>query len=488
MSVDLLSIGKSGLFASKKSLQTTGHNIANANTEGYSRQNVHQQTNVPIGADTTVMGSGVHVKDVKRVHDELVEKRLNLTLSHHSFNEERALQLGQIEDVFNEVDSDGLAHLMNKFFNSFRELSQQPENETVRSIVRENARVVVSDFHRARQTLDLIGSNIDSKITATVQDINLTLQNISSLNVKISNLETAHGETGDLRDQRDLAVKSLAENFQIHVYTDEKGQFNVAADGIGTLVSGGQTQELMTGQSPKSNNAEKSGNVEVFFKNRPAHSLTDGLKEGTLGALVKTKNGELQNQRNHLDEIAYELTNTVNAIHKKGFALNGGIVNLNGELTDSQGKPLPPAGIPFFKEPLDKFRAAEYIELSSEIKKDLKNIATGLEPNNPGDNRIAIAISKLQHEKVLGQGTTSFEEAYLKSLGDIGLSAGKARIDTEQSSGLVAQAKALKERISGVSIDEETANMVKFQHAYEASARIMRTADEMFKTVLDMKR
>jgi flagellar hook-associated protein 1 FlgK len=125
---------------------------------------------------------------------------------------------------------------------------------------------------------------------------------------------------------------------------------------------------------------------------------------------------------------------------------------------------------------------------SSEIKKDLKNIATGLEPNNPGDNRIAIAISKLQHEKVLGQGTTSFEEAYLKSLGDIGLSAGKARIDTEQSSGLVAQAKALKERISGVSIDEETANMVKFQHAYEASARIMRTADEMFKTVLDMKR
>ncbi|MFZ4712804.1 MAG: flagellar hook-associated protein FlgK [Bacteriovoracaceae bacterium] len=488
MSVDLLNIGTTGLYAAKKSLQTTGHNIANANTEGYSRQNVKQETSIPIGDSTTVMGSGVFVKDVKRVHDELIEKRVNSTLSNHKFNEERSLQLGQIEDIFNEVDSDGLAHLMNKFFNSFRELAQQPENETVRSIVRENARVVVSDFHRARQTLDMLASNIDKKLAASVDEINLTLQNIANLNIKISNLENAHGETGDLRDQRDLAVKSLAESFQINVYSNEKGQFNVAAEGIGTLISGGQHQELMTGQSAITGNAESSGNVEVFFKTRPTQSLTLGLKEGTLGALVKTKNTELKNQRDRLDDIAFELTHTVNAIHKKGFALQGGSVNFKGEVKNGEGRPLPPTGMNFFKEPLDRFRAAEYIQLSDEIKADLNNIATGIDPHTPGDNRIAIAISKLQHEKILGGGTTSFEESYLKTLGDIGLASAKARVDTEQSSGLVAQAKAIKERISGVSIDEETANMVKFQHSYEASARVMKTADEMFKTILDMKR
>lgn len=487
MAVDLLGIGKSGLFASKKSMQTTGHNIANANTEGYSRQRIRQETSNPVGSATTVMGTGVHVKDVKRVHDDLVEKRFISTLSGHKFNEERALQLTQLEDIFNEVDANGLNHVLNKFFNSFRELANQPENETVRSIVRENARLVVNDFKRGRSSLNLLAQNIDRKVQASVEDINVTLSTIAKLNVKINELETAHGETGDLRDQRDIAVKTLSEYFQVNVYNDEKGQYNVSAVGAGTLVCGSEIQELTTGYEPKNGNYEPSGNLEIFFKGRRNHPLTAELKDGTLGALYKTRTTELQAQREKLDELAHELTHTVNAIHRRGFSMQGGVVSLSGEVVEGQ-QLLNKLGVNFFKEPLDRFRAAEYIDLSDEVKSDLKNIATGLEPNQPGDNRIAIAISKLQHEKVLNEGTTSFEETYLKSMADVGLSTGKARVDSEQSAGILAQVKALKERISGVSLDEETSNMVRFQHAYEASARIMRAADEMFKTVLDMKR
>lgn len=486
MGVDILGIGKSGLAASKKSLQTTGHNIANANTEGYSRQNVRLETGNPIGEGNIVTGSGVSIKDIKRVHDELVEKRLNKTLSGHKFNEERTLQMTQLEDLFNEIDSNGLNHILNKFFNSFRELATQPEDETTRSIVRENARVVINDFQRARESMNGLAANIDKKLEASVQDINLTLDTIANLNIKITSLETTHSETGDLRDQRDMAVKTLAEYFAVNVYSDEKGRFNVAAEGVGTLVSGGQCQELMSGYSNKDElSANTSGSLEIYFKSRPSQSINASLNSGRLGALVKTKNDDLKKQMEQMDEIAFELVHTVNAIHRRGFAHQGGIVNLNGEPLP-EGTTLPPTGINFFKEPLDKFRAAEYISLSDEVKQDLKNIATGLEPNQPGDNRIAIAISKLQHEKVLQGGTTNFEETYLKSMADIGLQTGKARIDTDQSEGILAQAKALKERISGVSLDEETANMVKFQHAYEASARMMKTADEMFKSVLGM--
>jgi flagellar hook-associated protein 1 FlgK len=99
-----------------------------------------------------------------------------------------------------------------------------------------------------------------------------------------------------------------------------------------------------------------------------------------------------------------------------------------------------------------------------------------------------MAISKLQHEKVLSGGQTTFEEQYLKSVGKIGLRAGKAKIDTEQTGGILAQAKTVKERLSGVSLDEETANMVRYQHAYDASARVIRTAGEMFDTVLGIMR
>ena len=129
-------------------------------------------------------------------------------------------------------------------------------------------------------------------------------------------------------------------------------------------------------------------------------------------------------------------------------------------------------------------RAAEYIDLSDEVKEDVNNIATALNPNSPGDNRIAIAISRVQHEKILNDGMVSFEEHYLKSIGDIGLQSAKAQIDTEQSSGIVAQLQSMKERISGVSLDEEAANMVRYQNAYEASAKMIRVSDEMFKAVL----
>lgn len=486
MGVDILGIGKSGLAASKKSLQTTGHNIANANTEGYSRQNVRLQANNPIGEGNVVTGSGVNIKDIKRVHDELVEKRLNGTLSGHKFNEERTLQMTQLEDMFNEIDSNGLNHILNKFFNSFRELATQPENETTRSIVRENARVVINDFKRAREGLNTLSSNVDKKIEASVLDINVTLNTIKDLNIKINALETTHSETGDLRDQRDLAVKTLAEYFSVNVYSDEGGRFNVAAEGAGTLVSGGQVQELMSGYSVNDETSKtSSGTMEVFFKSRPSQSITKSLQGGSIGALIKTKDEDFKKQMDKMDEIAFELVHTVNAVHRRGYAHQGGIVNLNGEALPGD-IPLPRTGINFFKEPLDKFRASEYISLSDDVKSDLNNIATGLEPNQPGDNRVAIAISKLQHEKVLQGGTTNFEETYLKSLADIGLQTGKARIDTDQSAGILAQAKALKERISGVSLDEETANMVKFQHAYDASARVMRTADEMFKSVLGM--
>ena len=131
-------------------------------------------------------------------------------------------------------------------------------------------------------------------------------------------------------------------------------------------------------------------------------------------------------------------------------------------------------------------RAAEYIDLSDDIKEDVNNIAAALEANKPGDNRVALAISKLQHEKVLGGGTTTMEEQYLKSVGNIGLQAGKSKIEGEQSSGILAQAKSFKERLSGVSLDEEATNMVRYQNAYEASAKVIKASDEMFKAVLGL--
>ncbi len=486
MGADLLNIGKSGLFTAKQSMATTSHNIANANTEGFSRQEVKTKTGHSLPEGDYVVGTGVEIQSIRRQHDELIEKKLNSSLTNNKFDDERTTQLGHVEEIFNEINSEGMNKVLNRFFNSFRELSNQPENETIRNSVKENAKIVTGDFHRIQDNLDSVRSNINNKIKLSVDEINGLTGQIGKLNKEINIQEVSGGMANDLRDQRDKAIRTLAEFFPISSYSDNQGQFVVNVVGVGSIVSGGLAQELSVGSVLKAgkNTADK-GNIEVFFTNRQSLHISDSIKGGTLGAQLKTRNVEIVGLEKQIDELAHGLVHSVNAIHRRGFANHPVPV-------DAQGNPVPNAaaqkvtGINFFKEPLDMTRAAEYIEISDDIEKDPNNIAAGLEANKPGDNRVILAISKLQHEKVLGDGTTTFEEQYLKSVGNIGLQTGKAKIDTEQSAGILAQAKSFKERLTGVSLDEEAANMVRYQNAYEASAKVIKASDEMFKAVLGL--
>lgn len=467
-------------------MSTTSHNIANANTDGFSRQEVRTETGVSLGEADYVLGTGVEVASIRRSHDELLEKKLNTSITNHKFNDERTLQLGYVEEVFNEINSEGMNKILNRFFNSFRELSNQPESETVRDVLKENAKIVVGDFHRIQGSLDDIRSSLNRKVTSSVQEINALTGTIAKLNKEITIQEVGGGMANDLLDQRDRALRTLTEFFPVNCYTDSEGQFVVSIEGVGSIVAGGLSQELKAGSAAEGSSADK-GNVEVFFANRPTIKISDRIKNGTLGAQLRTRNEELNSLEKQLDELAHGLVLATNAIHRRGFANHPVPV-------DAQGNPIPNAasqkvtGINFFKEPLDLRRAAEYIQLSDEVQSDVNNIATALEANKPGDNRVALAISKLQHEKVLGGGTTTFEEQYLKNIGHIGLQTGKAKIDSEQSGGILAQAKSFKERLAGVSLDEEAANMVRYQNAYEASAKVIRAADDMFKSVLSIMR
>ncbi len=467
-------------------MSTTSHNIANANTEGFSRQEVRTETGVALGEGDYVMGSGVEVQSIRRAHDELVEKKLNNSITGHKFNETRTLQLGHVEEIFNEINSDGMNKVLNRFFNSMRELSNQPENETVRTVVKENAQIVVGDFHRIQDNLDQIRAGINKKVDLSVQEVNALTNNIARLNKEINIQEVSGAMANDLRDQRDISLRTLAEFFPIQAYTDGQNQFVVGIEGVGSIVAGGLAQELSAGAAVKQGSTSvDKGDAELFFTNRPGIPFSDKIKGGTLGALLKTRTDEIEGLEKQIDELAHGLVHATNAIHRRGFA-NHPVP------TDAQGNPVPNAsprkvtGINFFKEPLDMKRAAEYIELSDDVKNDVNNIAAALEANKPGDNRVALAISKLQHEKVLGSGTTTMEEQYLKSVGNIGLQTGKSKIEGEQSGGILAQAKSFKERLSGVSLDEEATNMVRYQNAYEASAKVIKASDEMFKAVLGL--
>ena len=485
---DLLGIGKSGLFVSKKALEVTGHNLSNVNTEGYSRQRVLQSTAIPITSGGFTQGTGVKLDGIARTNDDFIDKRLNTAVSQSKYFEARSEHLDQVESIFNEIDSDGLNQILNKFFNSFRELANQPENETIRSVVRDNAGLAVKDFRRIRDTLDLQANSIDHKITSSVSDVNQLLYHLADLNEKIANIEAHQGESGDFRDQRDLGLKNLSEHFKIHTYSDDKGRFVVTAQGIGTLVTGLSVQELGVVSKNKANSSNNmNGSVEVVLKDRPSVAVTDKFQGGSLSSIIKVRNEDLRKLQDDIDGIAYQFTTSVNSIHRQGFVNRNINIGPDGTPTKLDAKG-PTTGIDFFTHPIEKEGAASIIELSDAVKSDLTNITTAITPNAPGDNSVAIAISKLQHERLAGEGSITLEEKYLQTIGGIGLETGKARLDNEQAGGLLAQANSIRERLTGVSIDEETANMVRYQHAYEASAKMMQAADEMFKTILELKR
>lgn len=485
---NLLNIGKTGLDASKKSLQTTGHNIANANTEGYSRQRVHQTTNTPISKGGLIAGTGARVVSTNRVHDQFVEKQLTQSISNNDYHRTRSEHLAMVENVFNEIDQDGLNYVLNRFYNSFRDLANQPENETIRSVVRDSANLVSKDFRRIRSSLDQHARQIDRIMETEIEDINTISKRIANLNAEIARLEVGNDTAPDLRDQRDLLVRTLSESFDVHTYLDEKNRYVVSAKGVGTLVSGTEVQELAVksmARNESSNNMD--GSYEIVFKRKPGFSITANFEGGRIEALAKTRNEDLRTLQDRIDSTAFEFMNTVNAIHRRGYVNRNVEANVNGEFP-SQDRRGPTTGIDFFRPPEERYNAANMIDLSAAVKGDLSNVATALTPNSPGDNRVAIAISKLQHERIMAEGTSTLEEDYLQMIGRVGIEAGKANFDFEQAEGLLAQAVNMRERISGVSIDEETANMVRYQHAYDASARVMRTADEMFKTVLGIMR
>jgi flagellar hook-associated protein 1 FlgK len=484
---DLFGIGTSGLLSSKSSLETTGHNISNVNTEGYSRQRVDHEARSPLRSGDQVHGQGVDVKKIKRIHDGLLQKRFQKSTSEKNYHEERVHLLDQVEQIFNEIDSKGgLNKIINDFFNSFRELANQPENDTIRGIVREKSQLIVQDFHRVTDRINIIETSMTNRMDRSVQDINTLSEQIAQLNSQIVLLEQNDGASAnDLRDKRDESVKALSEYFEVNTYEDEQGKFVVNGVGFGPLVVGTNPQQLQGSILKDSDNPLDMGKMEVFFKGRPKFALNKNFTQGKLKGIIETRDQELKKLRDHMDKLAYQIAHATNAIHRRGHINKSMPLDIEGNpINDGTYKQV--TNINFFEPPQTLQNAARNIDLSELIKESPDYIAAAISPNAPADNRVAIAITKLQHEKITNNGSSTLEEDYLRAIGDIGVSTAKSRLTFEHTTGILAQIKTMKERISGVSLDEEAANMVKFQQQYQASARTIKASEDMFNSLIGL--
>lgn len=469
---DVMQTGRSGMFAAKASIATTGHNIANANTEGYSRQRVQQATDTPRGHGAKGMiGSGTYVARVERINDEYIDKQIRNVGREMAHLEEKDIVLKQTEEIFNEMGGDGLNRLVARFFNEFRNLGNDPNSEAVRQSVREASQAMINDFHRLRTEVEDLRKHIDARLEGHVSEVNSLAEELKDLNIRVKTHERGGVPPNDLLDKRDQVLKKLSSFLDLSTHKSSQGDYVVEIRGVGPLVVGGSVEKFSVVRSPADSQGKPEGAFDLKSTSSAQTTVTHMIKGGKFGALLETRDQILSTVLNRLDELALAITNSVNEIHRQGISRNG------------------QTGLDFFKQlrPEERGSAAQFMALSDAIQSNINHIATAAERDAPGDNRIALAIAGLQHHRLVNEGKTTVDDFYNSIVSDVGVAAARTRSAMNQQKDIQIQLNRMRDQIAGVSIDEETANLLQYQHAFDASAKVIQVANEMLNTVLKLK-
>lgn len=463
----LLDLGRRSMNVSQSAMQTASHNIANKSVEGFSRQRVDVETNPAVGEGKNRIGTGSRLGGITRTNNPWIEKQIEREGANLSFMEGRSNALQRLESAFNEQTVKGTSNAMSEFFNSFRELANNPESLTARTVVRDNATALIKNFQDVDRQIDSVAEELNSTISSGVNEINGHIKEIAKLNEKIQSIEISGISANDERDRRDLLIKKLAEKIDISWAEDSTGgMVNITAGKTGILVAGTSASELKT-------STDEHNRTQVVYQlgQKAQSDITDQFKRGALGGAIELRDGMVAQMKQNVADLAYNIASEVNNAHAEGF--------------DRYNK----QGGQFFDIPQDGTFDIRDLKVNQDIARDVGRISASAKPNAPGDNTVANVIHSLQFKKVMGEsGTFSFDDYYTSKVGEIGVMNQKAISSMESQKNILDQVKNVRESISGVSLDEEAQKMIEYQKAYEASARVIRMADEMFETVLNLKR
>lgn len=316
-----IELGKRALQVQRKSLDVTGHNISNANTEGYSRQEAIHSTNRPHtirhGTGAGQVGTGVKIDEIKRVRDKFIDGQIKEETSAQGKWEVKNDALGQIELIFNEPSDKSLRNSMDEFWNSLQELNNNPESEAVRATVRQRALSLTDTFNHLDDQLRDYRTSLNNQIKTKVDDINSYGQRIADLNAQISRVESMGQNANDLRDERDLLVEKLSKITSVQTKEMDNGAVTVNIEGQ-SLVWQDEVSKLKTVETVSSD-PKFDKTVEVRWdKTNEEVKFTDGGMKG----LLKARDEEVPKYVEQLNNMTDKLATEFNQQHRAGYGLN----------------------------------------------------------------------------------------------------------------------------------------------------------------------
>lgn len=537
MATSILSIGQSALTAAQVGINTTGHNIANASTPGYNRQVVVQGAALAQNFGFGFLGQGTEISTVQRVYNEHLATQVQSAQAGKSGLDSYYAQIKQINDMLADPTA-GVSPALQDFFSSVQGVSSNPSSMPARQSMLSSAESLAARIQGMDSRLTEIERGINTQIVASVSVINTYAQEIATLNDAIGKALRATGQPpNDLLDQRDQLVLDLNKEVKATVVKQGDGDYNVFIGNGQPLVVGVKTSPLIATASPT--NAEK---VEVAYR-APDNSIVivgeAGFVGGKLGGLIQFRAESLSPAQNALGRVAVGLASTFNTQHQAGFDLAGAaggaffnlgapVVGVNGtnagtatisasiadagELTISDyhlqydganytvtrlsdnttttfaafpqtidgvqinltgGAPV--AGDNFLIRPTAKGASGFSVAIT-----DPADIAAASATGAVGDNLNALALAALQTANTLGSGTTTYLGAYGQMVSQIGNKTRELEVTSAAATNLLEQATVAMQSESGVNLDEEATNLLRYQQAYQAAAKVMQIAKEMF--------
>jgi flagellar hook-associated protein 1 FlgK len=450
-------IGRRAIHVQQKGVQVAGQNIANANTEGYSRQVVHMKALVPpaVPGVVTPPGYGVAVSDITRVKSEFYGDQIMKALTSLNYWERLGQTLGGIEVIFQEPEETGINVALNEFFNAWQELSVNPESFAARISLREQARTLTGLVRDIYGRLDELKFDVEKELEATLKQVNTLAAEITDLNKKITYLQALGQKSNELLDERDLRLQELSKLLDIRV--------SQKADGSVEVLAGGRILLHDDRYFPLEMHVSgATGEIEVF--NQLGAVLS--VQGGGIAGMLESYNRVFPQYQGALDDLVYTLVDKVNEMHRTGFGLDG---------NDGRNFFEPLAGLE---------RAAFQFYIHDDILTNLSHIAAASAGGNPGDGSKALEIARLREMRVMDGGSTTFHDFFRGVIADLGVEGRETRRMSLSLGDVTERLREQQEAISGVSLDDEMLNMIQYQHAYNAAARFLNILDQMLGVLL----
>jgi flagellar hook-associated protein 1 FlgK len=538
MASSILSIGQSALSAAQVGISVTGHNIANASTPGYSRQEVVQRAAEAQDFGFGYLGQGAQVSQIKRAYNDIIAQQMNRAQNVSSSTTTYASQITQIDNMLADSTA-GLSPSLQNFFSGVQNLASNPGDAATRQAVLSAGQTITSRFQSINERINELRQGVNTQLQNDTKTVTSYASEIAKLNDVISKAigSNKNDTPNDVMDKRDNLIAEMNKYIKTDVIKQDDGSYNVFIGNGVPLVVGNKSYSLTTVSSSTDPKQLDVAYVTNVVKPLAASSLTGG----SIGGLTQFRTETLDSVQNQLGQIATVFAQTFNDQHKLGFDANGaaggnffnvpvpkvygdtansGTATLSSTITSvsaltssdyrvsfdgtnynvtrvSDGTvrsftSLPQtldgltfsggsmtAGDSFLVEPVRD--GAQNISMAIN---DIRKIAAGDAVGGVGNNRNALLLAGLQKANTMNNNTISYEGAFAQLVSQVGIKTNEVKINADADSAILAQTTAAQQSESGVNLDEEATNLLRYQQAYQAAGKVMQIASTLFDLLL----